>query len=245
MKAYKADLHIHSVLSPCGSLHMSPVNIINRAAELKLDLIGISDHNSSLHGELMQKLGKEKGIMVLTGAEVTTKEEVHCLTFFENIDKLQSFQKLLEQSILRIPNKPDKFGYQVVVDEAENILEEIDYLLIAATNLTISELATEVHKRNGLFIPAHIDRPAFSLMSQLGFIPEGLEADALELSAHAFRSGMAEKLMQDSKYSFITSSDAHHPEQIGSNTCRFYMNDLSFDEVRKALRKESGRRVEL
>ena len=83
MKKYRADLHIHTVLSPCGDLEMSPVNIVQKAKERSLNILGISDHNSTLHAPLIKKLAAKEGILVLMGAEVTTKEEVHCLCFFE------------------------------------------------------------------------------------------------------------------------------------------------------------------
>ncbi len=83
MKSFRADLHIHTTLSPCGDLEMHPVNIVSKAAIQGLDIIGITDHNSTRHCALISRLAAEKGIFVMQGAEVTTKEEVHCLVFFE------------------------------------------------------------------------------------------------------------------------------------------------------------------
>jgi 3',5'-nucleoside bisphosphate phosphatase len=64
---------------------------------MQIDILGISDHNSTRHGPLMRRLGEESGIFVLTGAEVTSREEVHCLTFFENDIQLEIFQQYLDQ----------------------------------------------------------------------------------------------------------------------------------------------------
>ena len=44
------DLHIHSTLSPCASLEMSPAAIVRRARELALDVIAVTDHNSVDNG---------------------------------------------------------------------------------------------------------------------------------------------------------------------------------------------------
>ena len=74
---YKADLHIHSVLSPCGDLDMSPANIIAKALEKNIEIIGITDHNSTLNAEIVQKLGRQNKVWVVAGAEITTKEEIH------------------------------------------------------------------------------------------------------------------------------------------------------------------------
>jgi predicted metal-dependent phosphoesterase TrpH len=77
MKIFRADLHIHTVLSPCGDLGMSPANIISEAVQKGIDIIGITDHNTTRHCKLISRLAAEKGIFVMQGAEVTTKEEVH------------------------------------------------------------------------------------------------------------------------------------------------------------------------
>ena len=91
MNQYRADLHIHTVLSPCADLEMTPANIVNRAKEKGLQIIGITDHNSIKNALLVKKLAQKTGIFVLTGAEVTTKEEVHCLAFFEFENQLEQF----------------------------------------------------------------------------------------------------------------------------------------------------------
>jgi 3',5'-nucleoside bisphosphate phosphatase len=82
MKTFRADLHIHTVLSPCGDLDMSPGNIVSEAVNKGLDIIGITDHNTTRHCNLIKRMAEEKGIFVMQGAEITTKEEVHCLAFF-------------------------------------------------------------------------------------------------------------------------------------------------------------------
>ena len=126
---YKADLHIHSVLSPCADLEMSPLNIINKAKERKLDIIGLTDHNSTKQCKITCEIGKKNGIFVLCGAEITTKEEVHCLAFFENDERLLEFQQYIETHLPRIKNEIKRFGYQLIVDEDENIIAEEEILL--------------------------------------------------------------------------------------------------------------------
>ena len=164
---------------------MHPVNIVSEAAKKGLDIIGITDHNSTRHCALISKLAAEKGIFVLQGAEVTTKEEVHCLVFFENTDALETFQDFLDASLPDILNVPEIFGYQVQVDENEMIIFEEPRLLINAINKSLEEVGSYVHSLNGLFIPAHIDRKKNSIYSQLGFLPADLNADALEVSGQS------------------------------------------------------------
>jgi len=232
MTVYKADLHIHTVLSPCGDLEMSPKNIIKKAKERGIDIIGITDHNSTLHCSLAREIGKREGVFVLTGVEVTTKEEAHCLAFFENDFYLSEFQKFLDNSLPDIPNDVERFGYQVVVDEEENILRQIDKLLISATDKSIEEIESKVHELEGIFIPAHIDKLKNSVISQLGFIPFDLKVDALEFSKNVNE----DKFFADNAYlrgyRIIKSSDAHYIEDVGSVFTQIECRELSFQSIK-------------
>ncbi len=243
MNSYKADLHTHTVLSPCGSLEMSPQNIIKRCKEEKIEILGITDHNSTRNCKAVEDLAKSNDILILKGAEITTKEEIHCLAFFEKDDELFDFQKYLEEHLPMVKNDVNKFGYQVVVDKNENILAQEDKLLITALDVSLIQVEKKVHSLDGLFIPAHIDRKSYSIISQLGFIPTGLEIDALELSKYASRKEFLEKNNYLADYSFIQSSDAHFLENIGDAYTSFQVLDKSFHEVKLALKAINGRKV--
>ncbi len=243
MNRYRADLHVHTVLSPCGDLEMSPVNIVSIAARKGIDILGITDHNSTKHVALIKKLAEKEGIFVIGGAEVTTREEIHCLALFENNDSLVKFQQFLDAHLADVKNKPDIFGHQVVVNAEDIILEEEEKLLISATSKSLDEVQQFVHQLDGLFIPAHIDRPSYSMFSQLGFIPPDLKADALEISKQVSEEEMRSKHPELHDFTLIGCSDAHYPEQIGSRTSIFEMQHRSLSEIRKALAGEEGRKV--
>jgi 3',5'-nucleoside bisphosphate phosphatase len=243
MQQYRADLHIHTLLSPCGDLEMSPVNIVERAVQLSIQILGITDHNSTKHGPLIQKLGAEKNIFVICGAEVTTKEETHCLAFFENLEYLKEFQQYLDAHLPDIKNDSKYFGHQIVVDEDEMIVEEVEKLLISALGQSIDQVERKVHELNGIFIPAHIDKPKYSLISQLGFVPPDLKADAFEISRHTTTEAILKMFPYLSKSVFIRSSDAHHPDQMGTGLTLFEMEKISFDEIKMAFKSENGRKV--
>jgi len=245
MRTFRVDLHIHTVLSPCGDLEMSPVNIVKKAKERGIDILGISDHNSTLHAPLIKDLAAKEGIVVMMGAEVTTKEEVHCLCFFETEEKLADFQVYLEQHLPHIPNDTDRFGYQVVVNEAEEIEDEVEWLLISGINQSIDEIEQKVHGLGGLFIPAHINKMQNSIISQLGFIPFDLNVDALELTRHVSKEEFLKKNAYLKGKTFIKSSDAHLIDSIGEIYTELYMNEASFAEVKRALRGDDGREVRL
>lgn len=243
MRQFRADLHIHTVLSPCGDLAMSPENIVRRAVEQHLDIIGITDHNSTRQCQLIGKLAAAQGILVLAGAEITSREEVHCLAFMPDWEQLDELQHYLDQHLGNIPNDVERFGYQVVVDDDENIVYEEPRLLIQSINQSVEQIEAFVHSLGGLFIPAHINRSAFSLISQLGFVPGDLKVDALELS----RQVTAEKFISQYPYlssrQFIRSSDAHFLKNIGEVFTDFHLEEASFQEIEMALMGVVGRKA--
>jgi hypothetical protein len=243
MKLLRADLHIHTVLSPCGDLEMSPVNIVAKAALKGLDIIGITDHNTTRHCGLIQRLAAEKGIFVMQGAEVTTKEEVHCLAFFENTDALAKFQEFLDSNLSEVINDPAIFGYQVQVDEDENVVYEEKRLLINAISKSFEETEAFIHSINGLFIPAHLNRSKNSIYSQLGFLPDKLDADAVEISKATTAEQFIAIHPEIKGLTVIRNSDAHYPEDIGSVFTMFYIMEASFNEIKQALKKENGRKI--
>ena len=243
MNFFRADLHIHTVLSPCGDLEMSPVNIVSEAAMKGLDIIGITDHNTTRHCELINKLAAEKGIFVMQGAEVTTKEEVHCLAFFENTDALKKFQEFLDHNLPEIMNDPTKFGYQVQVDENDNVVYEEKKLLINAISKSLEETEAFTHSMNGIFIPAHINRKKNSIYSQLGLLPGNLNADALEVSKATTPEQFASIHPEINAFPLIRNSDAHWPGDIGTAFTVFFLKKPSFAEIRLALKGDNGRKI--
>lgn len=245
MKSFRTDLHIHTVLSPCGDLEMSPARIVSLASKRGLDIIGITDHNTTKQCELVWKLGQRFGLTVIPGCEMTSREEVHCLGLFSDFDALREFQHFIDQHLAIIPNDPALLGYQVVVDKDDNIIEILDNYLGASLNVSIEEVEQKVHDLSGIFIPAHIDRPRNSLYSQLGFFPPELKVDALQISKLAKEMAVREKYKIDTEITLVQFSDAHYPDDLGKTFTLFEMEEPSFGELRKALLREDGRNVRI
>ncbi len=243
MNAYRTDLHIHTLLSPCGDLEMSPAQIVSLACSRGLDIIGITDHNSTKQCELVWKLGRQSGLTVIPGCETTTREEVHCLGLFEDFDALAVFQEYLDRHLTEIPYDPEIFGHQVVVDESEIIVESIENYLGAALDVSIDEVEQKVHDLSGIFIPAHIDRPRNSLFSQLFFLPPTLRVDALQISKGAQEKAVRERFLISPEITLVKFSDAHYPDDLGRTYTVFEMESPSFGEIRKALEGKEGRKV--
>lgn len=245
MQKFRADFHIHTLLSPCADLEMTPNNIVDRARSSGLDIIGITDHNSTKNALLVKKIALEAGLYVLTGAEVTTREEVHCLVFFEKTEQLLAFQHYIEQNSIKIPNPDGYFGYQPVIDEKENIIELVPYYLPAALKKSIHEIQNKAYDLEGIFIPAHIDRPVNGLLSQLGFIPENLEFDALGVLKHSSIPYVQKHRNRKVNISFLRNSDAHRLSQIGEICSVLNMKEIYFREIKMALNQVDGRFVEI
>ncbi len=243
MKTVNADLHIHTVLSPCGDLDLSPRAIVESALKKRLEIIGITDHNSTLQVDMVESVASGKGIYVLGGVEITTKEEVHCLAFFPDRNRRHCFQKYLDTHLPVIRNDKSVFGLQVLADENDNILGYEERLLITALSTGIDEIEKEVHRLGGIFIPAHIDRPVHSVFSQLGFIPPGLWVDALEMTCFTTVHEVKSRFGLSNHVTLLQNSDAHYTEDIGKGTSVFTIENCSFDEIRLALAGKGGRAV--
>lgn len=222
---------------------MSPVNIIKQAAEKKLDIIAITDHNSTKHCRSAQQIAGKLGITVIAGAELNTKEEIHCLAYFENIDKADQFQQYIDKHLTVIPNKAEIYGHQYLVDENEDILDEEDRLLVAALKTGIEDVITEVHRLEGLVVPAHINRMYNGIFSQLGFLPEALKADALELDRRAGNDNFYQTHPEIGRYPLIRNSDAHSLHQIGMATTEYWLEWPVFSEIREVLSGEWDKRI--
>lgn len=245
MIKFRADLHLHTVLSPCGDLDMSPSQLVAHAHLRGIQIMGITDHNSTKHARLVRDLAAKVNIFTLCGAEVTSKEEVHLLCFMPNDEKLDLLQQFIDDHILKIPNNPKYFGEQLVVNEEEEIISEEEYLLINAIDKDVNEIGDFVMQNGGIFIPAHVDRPAFSLTSQLGFFPPDLESTAIEVSKHSSEEALLSQFPYLKGRSIIQSSDAHYIADIASAFTNFYLKETSFEEMQKAFSKEEGRYCEI
>jgi len=235
MRKIRADLHLHTCLSPCADNQMQTTAIIEQAKKVGLDMIGICDHNSAENVSAVMKAGKGQGLAVIPGIEITSQEEVHILGLFNTEQDLMHIQDIIYQN-LTSQNDEQAFGPQLVVDEYGNVVGKNPRLLIGATNLTIDRIIEMIHQWAGLAIASHIDRQRFSLIGQLGFIPKGLKLDAVEVST-PLPAG------QEYDYPVITSSDAHFLEDIGKSYTCFMIEDTSVREIGKALRHELGRMV--
>jgi PHP family Zn ribbon phosphoesterase len=240
LKAMKADLHIHTCLSPCADLRMSPQAIAEQARIKEIDILGICDHNSVENVPALIKAASQFEISVFPGMEVTSQEEVHILALFDNLEPALELQKII-YSNLPGENDEEAFGMQVVVNEMGEVLRFNNRLLIGASTLSVSDVVNTIHSLEGLAIASHVDREGFSITGQLGFIPPGLGLDALEISSAMTYEEAKDKF--DPVFPLTTSSDAHFLEDIGRAATTFYIKNASTEEIKKAFLNRDGRKI--
>ncbi len=238
MRTFVADLHIHTCLSPCGSLRMSPHAMVAAARANGLDLIAVTDHNAAGMVEEVARAARATGLHVLPGIEVETQEEVHLLVYFDDLSSCRDFAAEVYSFLPDRANDPELFGDQVVVDADETIVHTEARLLLNALGLSLEEVVARGAGRGGLVVPAHVDRTPYGLVTQLGFGPEGLRFPLVEVDG-SFRPE------ECGPGAVLWSSDAHVPEDIGSRVSVFRMKGPTVDEIRRAALGEGGRSIEI
>lgn len=242
MEVCLADLHVHTALSPCAEAEMTPPAIVEAAAEQGVRLLGICDHNSGENAIAVAEAGAAAGVAVLCGMEVQTREDVHVLTFFEGPEALSRWQAQVYASLPNVDNDEARFGEQVVVDSRGVLKGRVGRLLLASTSMGIEDVAARVRELRGLVIPAHVDRPSFSLIRNLGFVPRRLCPDALEVSPRLGARRAKDMFPQLAGFPLVVSSDAHRLGEICGYTA-FRVERPTFSEVKLAFASMGGRAV--
>jgi len=221
---------------------MTPKAIVRIALEQGLDMIAVCDHNSARNAAATRRAASGTKLAVLPGLEVTSAEEVHILGLFASDLEAEAVQEEIYSRLIG-ENDEEVFGYQVVVDEHDQVEDMDQRLLIGATTMSAEKVVNLIHRFNGLAIAAHVDRSGFGIFSQLGFIPPGLKLDALEVSKRSDFQAVRAKYPQSRKYSLITSSDAHFVQDIGAAFTRVRVAEPTFQELVMALAGLEGRTV--
>lgn len=239
MKLYY-DFHIHSCLSPCGSSDMTPNNIVNMALIKKLDAIAVCDHNTYKNVSAVQGCAEETPLLVVPGIEVETSEEVHIICLFENFKNLLSFGEIIEKHLLKIPNKIDVFGEQIIMDKRDKIKGSCPNLLITATDLSIDEVIKKCRDHGGVPIPAHIDREANSIITNLGFIVPEYKFKTVEISSRTTEEAITDRHPYLKTYNFIENSDAHYLENISERDKYITVSEKSIAAIIEYLKGEES-----
>ena len=242
MRKFRADLHVHTVLSPCADVAMIPPLIVQNALEHGIDLIAITDHNASANVHAVQKAAEGTNLTVLPGMEVQSREDVHLLTLFEHLDQLEAWQEQVDKSLPNLPNQPEFFGEQFVVDETGDFIRSEQRLLSTSTNFSIDEIFERVSAMGGVVIPAHVERFSFGLFPTLGLISEKWQLLALEISRHITPEKAIARFPALRNYELVQDGDVHQLEDFLGATI-FTLAAPTLLEIRLAFHHIDGRDI--
>lgn len=239
MSRYQCDLHIHSCLSPCGDEDMTPGNIVGMARLNGLNIVALTDHNSTANCPAFFRLAKAHGIIPVAGMELTTSEDIHVVCLFRDLDSAMDFGAYVDANRFKLKNEPDIFGRQIIVDGDDEPLGEEEYLLINASYLSLEDAYREVLSRGGVCYPAHIDRSSNGIVAMLGDFPPEPPFTAFELSDIASLEECLEKhpILTERGLCHVASSDAHYLTDISEEGFAIDIEDepYSSDLVRNRL----------
>lgn len=234
MRRYYYDLHIHSCLSPCGDDDNTPNNIAGMASLCELDIVALTDHNTTKNYPAFFAAAEKYGIIPIAGMELTTSEDIHVVCLFETLSEALDFGSFIESKRIPIKNKPKIFGEQLILDAKDNVVGKEENLLSNATTISIEDVHSVVTSFGGICYPAHIDRDSNGIIAVLGTIPHDSEFTLFELHSGDKLDSMSKKYSID-KSRFIISSDAHYLTDMRDKENFFELSSEGADSVRAEL----------
>ncbi|RAK07776.1 hypothetical protein C8C77_11113 [Halanaerobium saccharolyticum] len=243
MLKLKADLHLHSVLSPCGDLLMTPEEIVKKAKKEGIEVLALTDHNSAENVEVFGFFCEKHNLKYIPAMETETKEEIHILCYFPDLKSLLKWQKIVYDRLPEQKNDEDFFGPQIKCNFNDDYQSKIQYLLAGAVDLSLEQCLARVRKLGGVAVPSHLDRK-HSIISQLGFIPPELNLITAEISKNTEPKILHEKFSYLNKLQFMQNSDSHYLKEIKAYQS-LIVEEFSFAEFKKAVQKEEGRKIDL
>lgn len=215
------DMHIHSDLSPCGNDDMTPNNIVNMSFLKGLNIISVTDHNTAENLPAIFELCEKEGIKAIPGIEVTTKEEVHVLCYFKNLNYAMKFGKIIYDSLPDTENIPSIFGCQNIYNINDEITGVLNKLLINASDYSLNEICNMANNYHGIVVPAHINKKSNGILGVLGFIPTELIFNFVEVKSNESFNYKINKNLQ-----ILKNSDAHKLTDISEAEYYMELNDI-------------------
>ena len=225
MNKYYYDLHIHSCLSPCGDDEMTPNNIAGMGVLNGLNIMALTDHNTSKNCPAFFKAAKRQGIIPIAGMELTTAEDIHVVCIFKDLGSAMDFDGMVDSHRIKYPNRTDIFGNQLILDENDEIIASDDYFLPNATDISVEQVPMLIKQYGGFCYPAHIDREANGIISILGDFPVNSGFTAVEFHNGENIAEYNEKYAETRGKQVIVSSDAHYLWDIKEKKEYFLIDD--------------------
>jgi hypothetical protein len=221
---------------------MHPASVVRAAAAAGLDGLVVCDHHAADNVAAVMRAARPLGLAVVPGMEVTTEEEAHVVALLPDAASAGALQARVAMS-LPGRNDPDVLGDQVIANEHAEVLGFNEHLLSGATTWAVERAVDEIHRVGGLAIAAHVDRERFGMVGQLGFIPVDLPLDAIEVSSRTTVADGRRRFAGPNRLPIVTGSDAHAPKDVGAAVTFLRVEQVAFDEIRRAFQGLDGRTV--
>lgn len=238
MRRYRYDLHTHSCLSPCGDNDMTPNNLVNMAALLGCEILAVTDHNTCRNAPAAVRVGEAAGVLVIPGMELCTAEEAHVVCLFETVEAALAFDEYVAAHTMHIPNRPEIFGEQRLMNGEDAVTGLYEKLLLTAADISVEEVRPLVDSYDGLCFPAHIDRDSYSVISALGAFSAAWGFTAAEMTRDADAAAYIERYPVLEGLRILRSSDAHYLENIGCAGGELELNCLKWESIVCSLTKK-------
>lgn len=244
LRRMEADLHVHTLLSACAAVEMLPDLIIREAESKGLDLIAITDHNTADNVWAVLEASTGSSVKVLPGMECETREGIHVVCIFDNLDAALTLQREVYAALPETPRGHESLEEQMKVDARGEFLGFNEHLCSAPSGISLEALVERVRSLDGLAIPAHVDRPSMSLIAVLGFMPPDLEVTAVEISKNTTAEQAVVKFPSLRGTTIISCSDAHYLTDLGAARTVFYVESRSAGEIGLACEGLEGRHID-
>lgn len=231
---YYYDMHIHSVLSPCGDYLMTPNNILNMAMLNELDIIAVTDHNTMYQLNTIRELQPSFDFLVVYGCELQV-EGGHILIYFKSIDEANHFQLILDTLIEKESYDKAKYGEQCVCNSFDETVLELDYYLNIDLNCSLHRLLEILDDYDCIKVLAHLDRTSFSLIDK---IDETMNVDAVEVVDRNNLNIIYEKHPFLRNKFVFTNSDAHIITDMNEKKNCIELNSLSVESLFEVIRND-------
>lgn len=222
---------------------MTPGNIVGMAAVKGLDVIALTDHNSSKNCPAFMAIAEQFGVLAIPGMEINTSEEVHAVCLFPTLAQAMAFDAYVYERLMPFPNKELVFGKQQIYNEEDEWVGTEPLLLINSVNISFEGLWELVDSYGGVMVPAHIDKNANSLIANLGFVPPDSRFRTAELKdlkkLHQVRQ--ANPYLETCR--IISSSDAHYLQDIREPELTIPVRERSAQAVIDYLKGIDERRI--
>lgn len=223
----KGDFHIHSTASD-GDL--SPREVIIEAKQREVDIIAISDHNTTAGIKEAAEAGRQYGISVVPAVEVSARYKnikVHILGYFRNnLYNDSTFQEILKMIKAR------------EAKNARKLFRDFKCTDTSEKYLSVSEAIDLLRTYGAAVVLAHPARIEPNYLSEIFDLPfDGIEAKYCTNSPWDSFYFMAAALL---KFSFYTAGSDFHTNKRQDDKHSLIGNPYLNKEEIEIFLKKSG-----